>query len=143
MTVLLSRLEPKDASGCIIATDDGSLLLQLRDDCPAIFFPNRWGLFGGAIEQGETPKDAVAREVEEELTLGVDKNRFSYCGRIEMQIFNFRLFRYFFYVKLSQQEITTIKLTEGQKFGIFSSAEINSLQLTPYDEYFYSIWKNR
>ena len=143
MTVPLSKLEPKDASGCIIATDDGSLLLQLRDDSPAIFFPNHWGFFGGAIEQGETPKDAVAREVEEELTLVVDKNRFSDCGKIEMQISNFCLFRYFFYVKLSQHEIATIRLTEGQEFGIFSSAEINSLQLTPYDEYFYSIWKNR
>lgn len=143
MTDLLSKLEPKDASCCIIAEDNGSLLLQLRDDSPAIFFPNRWGFFGGAIEQGETPKDAVAREVEEELTLAVDKNRFCDCGKIEIQISDFSLFRYFFFLKLSPHEIATIKLTEGKEFGIFSPCEIKSLQLTPYDEYFHTIWKNR
>lgn len=47
---------------------DGSVLLQLRDDrAPA--YPNVWGLPGGAIEPGETPVEAAARELMEETSL--------------------------------------------------------------------------
>ncbi|WP_436525910.1 NUDIX hydrolase [Actinoplanes sp. HUAS TT8] len=50
---------------------DGSLLLQLRDDqAPA--YPNVWGLPGGAIEPGETPVEAAARELLEETGLRAD-----------------------------------------------------------------------
>ncbi|GAA4593926.1 8-oxo-dGTP pyrophosphatase MutT (NUDIX family) [Actinoplanes octamycinicus] len=43
----------------------GALLLQLRDD-KAPYYPDVWGLPGGAIEDGETPGEAAARELWEE-----------------------------------------------------------------------------
>ena len=42
-------------------------LFQLRDDDPKISYPNYWSFFGGEIEPGETPWQALQREVEEEL----------------------------------------------------------------------------
>ena len=42
-------------------------LLQLRDDSPEIAYPNQWSFFGGEIETGETPWEALQRELEEEL----------------------------------------------------------------------------
>jgi 8-oxo-dGTP diphosphatase len=52
----------------LLVASDGSLLLQLRDDkAPA--YPNVWGLPGGAIEDGETPAEAAARELLEETGL--------------------------------------------------------------------------
>ena len=57
---------------CLLFDKNGKLLIYLRDNKPDIPFPNHWDLFGGMIEEGETPGQALVREVEEELgiTLG-------------------------------------------------------------------------
>jgi len=44
-------------------------VLQLRDNIPTISAPGQWSFFGGKIEEGETPLEAVKREVYEEITL--------------------------------------------------------------------------
>jgi 8-oxo-dGTP pyrophosphatase MutT (NUDIX family) len=44
--------------------------LQLRDREPSIVYPGHWGFFGGQVEPGETPGEAIHREIREEL--GVD-----------------------------------------------------------------------
>ncbi len=46
----------RDAAAAIIFLDDGRYLMQHRDDKPGIFYPDHWGLFGGAIEPGEDPE---------------------------------------------------------------------------------------
>jgi 8-oxo-dGTP diphosphatase len=46
---------------------DRKLLIYLRDDKPDIPFPNSWDFFGGHVEDGETPEQALVREVKEEL----------------------------------------------------------------------------
>ena len=56
----------------------GRLIIYLRDDKPDIPFPNHWDLIGGHVEQGETPEQALVREVKEEI--GIDLEHFdSYC----------------------------------------------------------------
>jgi 8-oxo-dGTP pyrophosphatase MutT (NUDIX family) len=45
--------------------------LQLRDRDPGIAFPGHWGFFGGEMETGETPLEAIGREVREELGLEI------------------------------------------------------------------------
>ncbi|MFZ2192937.1 MAG: NUDIX domain-containing protein [Candidatus Moraniibacteriota bacterium] len=51
----------------ILLYDDQKRFLfhQRTDDAPT--FPGEWGVFGGGIEEGETPKEAVKRECFEEL----------------------------------------------------------------------------
>jgi 8-oxo-dGTP pyrophosphatase MutT (NUDIX family) len=56
-------------AAALITDEAGRYLMQLRDDKPAILHPGAWGLFGGHIEPGEDPRDAVLREVEEEIGL--------------------------------------------------------------------------
>jgi 8-oxo-dGTP pyrophosphatase MutT (NUDIX family) len=75
-------------AGCIImAADTRRILLPNRSEW--VQEPQTWGTWGGAIDPGENPKDAVMREVEEEA---------GYSGRVEQMIHLFRFqsgeFRY-------------------------------------------------
>jgi ADP-ribose pyrophosphatase YjhB (NUDIX family) len=45
--------------------------LQLRDDVPGIAARGMWALFGGALEEGESPEAALRREIFEELRIRV------------------------------------------------------------------------
>ena len=56
-----------------ILLERGNLVLQLRDDKPSIEFPGMWSLFGGMIEKNEDPKEAMLREIEEELCIKVEE----------------------------------------------------------------------
>lgn len=51
----------------ILPFRDRSVLMQLRDAKEGIAFPGKWGFFGGAMEDGETPETAAFRELAEEI----------------------------------------------------------------------------
>lgn len=53
-------------SNCVIERDDGAILLVRQ------VYRRRWGLPGGLLERGESPADAVLREVDEEVGLAVE-----------------------------------------------------------------------
>ncbi len=55
----------------IIYDQEGRFLLQLRDNAGGISEPNRWGFFGGGVEEGETLTGALDRELQEELSCRV------------------------------------------------------------------------
>jgi 8-oxo-dGTP diphosphatase len=42
-------------------------LMQLRDNIPGIVYPGHWGFFGGHLEPGEAPEQALRRELVEEI----------------------------------------------------------------------------
>ncbi len=50
---------------------DGKLLLEKRSDCD-----DCWGLPGGGVKSYETGRDAIAREIYEELGLRIPKQHF-------------------------------------------------------------------
>lgn len=59
----------KKIAAIIFENDKGEILLYLRDNKPEIPFPDYWDLIGGHVEEGETPEDALVREVKEELDI--------------------------------------------------------------------------
>lgn len=50
----------------IIRRPDGAVLMQLRDEKPTIAWPGHWSILGGGLEAGESEREAVIREVQEE-----------------------------------------------------------------------------
>ena len=53
-------------------------LLQLRDHTPYIVYAGCWSFFGGAIEAGESPWQALQRELTEELEWQPDTGVYLY-----------------------------------------------------------------
>lgn len=64
------RTVPRKISAGVVLVDAlGRVLMQLRDNDPAIMYPGHWGLTGGAGAAGETPEQTARREVTEETGL--------------------------------------------------------------------------
>jgi 8-oxo-dGTP pyrophosphatase MutT (NUDIX family) len=61
------------SAGVILVDPEGRVLLQLRDDDPAIMFPGHWGITGGAGAPDETAEETARREVEEETGVRLDR----------------------------------------------------------------------
>ena len=57
-------------AAAVITRPDGSFLLGQR--APDTFYPGYWEFPGGKVEPGETPRDALIRELDEELGMRVD-----------------------------------------------------------------------
>ena len=57
----------RNSAPVILTTLQGKILLQLRDEIVGIEYPGYWSLLAGWIEKGETPSDAIQRELHEEL----------------------------------------------------------------------------
>ncbi len=55
----------------ILKSEDGRILLQHKDAGHKTL-TNHWCFFGGSIEEGETPEQAVRREAKEELQIELD-----------------------------------------------------------------------
>jgi 8-oxo-dGTP diphosphatase len=111
----------------ILINSLGQVLLQQRDDNPAIRYPGHWSLFGGTVEQGESASAAAAREVLEE---------------IDYEMRNFGLFREFaqnnkrefaFVGELSA-ELNELTLSEGQGMNLFYPSQLSELLIRPDDK---------
>lgn len=71
----------KEIAQVLLFDRNGRLLIYLRDNKPEIPFPNHWDFFGGHLEEGETPEQALVREVKEEL--GIELPTWQFFRRYE------------------------------------------------------------
>jgi 8-oxo-dGTP pyrophosphatase MutT (NUDIX family) len=117
----------KEVSLCVLKKDDFYLLV-LRDDKPEIDHPNHWSLVGGGIEPYENPREAIAREIEEEISCS-ELFSLEYIDKIEVR--NTPLCKdhdIFLFKAEIKKEINELKLTEGQKLRYFKFDEILDLK---------------
>jgi len=129
-----------DAAAAIIQLDDGRYLMQHRDDKPGIFFPDHWGLFGGAIEPGENPEDGLRREIKEELDYDVERLEYFTTMNFGFECLGIApTIRVFFLTRFAVSDLASLKLGEGQGLKALSAPEILlQKRVVPYD--LFAIW---
>ncbi len=94
-------------------------LLQLRDNIPGIFYPGYWGFFGGHIDSGETPEEAIKRELLEEI--GYTPPWVSKFGCYS----DSQVLRHVFHAPLTV-ELDRLVLNEGWDMGLLTPEEIRA-----------------
>lgn len=123
------------AVAAILLDPAGRYLLQRRDDIPGIWFPGHWGFFGGAIEPGEDPLQAMIRELREEIGIELAPERFTIFMRVEFDLEGIGpRGRHFFTATLTAAELPRLKLGEGAEMRWVAGAEaLATLPVTSYD----------
>jgi 8-oxo-dGTP diphosphatase len=112
----------KEIAAIILENDKGEFLLALRDNKPGIPFPNHWDLIGGHVEDGETPEEALLREIKEELN--IELKDYAFYKKYECLSGDaYENIKYIFTGKINLP-IEEITLLEGERAQFFSREEI-------------------
>jgi 8-oxo-dGTP diphosphatase len=98
---------------------EGRWLLQLRDDIEGIVHPGCWGLFGGHLDPGEAPEQAILRELGEEIGWEAPALPFWFEHR------DTQLSAYYFRGPLSVP-LSALQLNEGQDMVLAGLEELRS-----------------
>ena len=107
---------------CILLIDEQKrFILQHRDDKDTIWNPNAWSTFGGGVDEGETPEQAIIRETKEELNYNLVNP--IYLLDIMLGLGHI----YFFYKHILNKEKEVFRLLEGDDWGWFMIDELNQL----------------
>lgn len=118
----------REVVSAMLVAPDGRLLLQLRDDKPTIPYPKTWTLFGGGVEPGEAPVNAVTRELEEELELRVSLTRWHYFPCPIRSDPGLICLHHCYWGRLTVP-LDTLVLHEGQRFELFTPADAMALPM--------------
>lgn len=121
---------PRDGAKIFIKNPKiNKFLFLLRDNKPGIPHPNKWSLFGGGIEKGETPIGALMREVKEETNIKIYNIKLLLSEEFTLNVENvpYKVIGHIFYA-YTDAELQDIKLFEGQRVDYFSLDEIKSNQ---------------
>ena len=103
------------------------MLLQHRTN-DAVRLPNYWAFFGGGIEMGESPEQALEREILEELSYQVQN---PYC--LMAQTFREEENENTKYVFVEKYRDQPLQLGEGQAMGWFHPDETRGLKMIEHD----------
>ena len=116
----------KQIAAIILENNEGEFLFYLRDNKPGIPFPNHWDFFGGHVEDGETPEEALVREVKEELNY--DLKEFKFFRKYDcMEGDAYPNIKYIYSGKINLP-LSKITLLEGDHARYFRKEEIHGIK---------------
>ncbi len=119
----------RDCVSALLTDQQGKLVIQLRDDKPGLLFPAHWATLGGGIEKGETPDQAMLRELEEEIAPAPPVTFWRYFAHSYRVRGETRMVANHVYVGQLSCALEDIKLYEGQRLGAFAAHEIDGLRI--------------
>jgi 8-oxo-dGTP pyrophosphatase MutT (NUDIX family) len=114
---------------CLILFNDQSELLLQHRSHDALHYPGHWSFFVGAVQAGVSPRQAVRREIVEELeyncnpTLFLIRNVHVANGDV--------VFQNAFYAKYDGKPL---RLNEGQGMDWFSFEQIKYLKMADFNK---------
>ena len=115
----------KEVASLIAVNKDGEILLHLRDDIDTIQFPGQWGLPGGEVEKGESPEEAIAREIKEEMEIDI-------AGYFKFRTYEREIWIEHVYFMVLDLDLMETACNEGQRFDYFNKEEIMEMDLAFY-----------
>jgi len=122
--------ETQKAVVAVILTDvDGRILLQQRDDKPGLDYPGWWTIFGGYVEDGETPDAAVRRELMEELGIDLPLTHWRTYDCPVRSTPGAAHTRNYVYTAALDRPVDSLTLHEGQGMRLFTPEEAAPLVL--------------
>jgi 8-oxo-dGTP pyrophosphatase MutT (NUDIX family) len=137
-----ATLRPAHAVAALLRLSDGRYVMQLRDSNPAIFYPDHWGCFGGAVQAGEAPADALVRELREELAVAVKPAE---AAQFTEFTFDFGFagdgirLRTYYAVTLPQADLDGLVLGKGADLAAFEPERLLAMpRVVPYDAF--ALW---
>ncbi|MFH1589506.1 MAG: NUDIX domain-containing protein [archaeon] len=92
-----------------------------------------WGFFGGHIEEGETPEQAIIREIKEELSFDLKEFKFINHFKNPVKEFDTLLDTHIFIAPL-RDNLKKFKQIEGQGMKMFSFEETKKLKMVSGDD---------
>ena len=120
-------MEERNVAEAIPINSKGEVLLQ-KKTTDYRFGGGVWTVFGGEIKEGESPEEAVKRELKEETGCEIDKIRL--LDVKDYAILDKKGKRYIFEV-IFDKGISDISLNEGAGFAFFNPSELNTINLQP------------
>lgn len=109
---------------------DGKILCMQRGATPFDYTSYHWEFPGGKIEPGETPQEALRRELIEEMDLAVEVGE--HIATVDHQYPDFRITLMFYHcIPLSTPPIYVIK--EHNDHQWLTPQELNTLDWCPAD----------
>ena len=117
-------------TGIILIANDGRILLQYRNKDNK-WNQDSWGEFGGQIEEGETPEEAIKRELKEEL--GIELVDLKFFKKYELQRKK-GIYEQFVFIASLNYPIESLKKQqkEGKDLALFVYEEIKNLKMADY-----------
>lgn len=112
----------------ILCEKTGRFLLPLRSE--EVLEPSTWGTWGGAINDGEDPKEAALREMTEEIGVQINPKEI-----YELYVFSSGNFRYTTFIAIVDHEFT-LDLSDRDQFWETEKSQWFKLQNFPKNLHF-------
>ena len=107
----------------ILYDENGKILLQDRKGISKV--GEKWGYFGGRIEEGETPEQALIRETKEEL--GFELKDFKFLGYYKYRMVKYNVQAHIFVSKFPNSD--KVEQLEGTNMDFFTVEEAKKLDM--------------